>query len=94
MSTDKYAVPFNPSESQAILKLSDGQWLHWRKPRGRSITNFLERRITVFNRANKPPCGLRAQAVFCHAAKSTRNQRSCRKSIHVSMKNQRWVNKL
>lgn len=24
----EYAVPFNQSESQAILKLSDGQWLH------------------------------------------------------------------
>jgi Glyoxalase/Bleomycin resistance protein/Dioxygenase superfamily. len=24
----EYAVPFNPAESQAILKLADGQWLH------------------------------------------------------------------
>ncbi|AFC31175.1 Glyoxalase/bleomycin resistance protein/dioxygenase [Paenibacillus mucilaginosus 3016] len=24
----EYAVPFNPAESQVILKLSDGQWLH------------------------------------------------------------------
>ncbi|BBI31006.1 VOC family protein [Cohnella abietis] len=24
----KYAVPYNPAESQAILKLADGQWLH------------------------------------------------------------------
>ncbi|MFB9273764.1 VOC family protein [Cohnella cellulosilytica] len=24
----EYAVPFNPAESQAILKLTDGQWLH------------------------------------------------------------------
>ncbi|MDQ0116342.1 VOC family protein [Paenibacillus harenae] len=24
----EYAVPYNPAEFQAILKLSDGQWLH------------------------------------------------------------------
>lgn len=30
----EYAVPFNEAEDQAILKLSDGQWLHLVETRG------------------------------------------------------------
>jgi len=36
----EYAVPFNPSEAQAILKLSDGQWLHLVETEGEIDSHF------------------------------------------------------
>lgn len=36
----EYAMPFNPSESQVILKLSDGQWLHLVETEGEIDNQF------------------------------------------------------
>lgn len=36
----EYAVPFNSSENQAILKLSDGQWLHLVETEGEIDNQF------------------------------------------------------
>lgn len=35
-----YAVPYNPSEAQIILKLSDGQWLHLVETKGEVNNQF------------------------------------------------------
>ncbi|MCA0756862.1 VOC family protein [Paenibacillus sp. N4] len=36
----EFAMPFNPSESQVILKLSDGQWLHLVETEGEIDNQF------------------------------------------------------
>ncbi|MCU6795572.1 VOC family protein [Paenibacillus sp. WQ 127069] len=36
----EYAVPFNPAEAQAIMKLSDGQWLHLVETEGEIDSQF------------------------------------------------------
>ncbi|GIO14513.1 hypothetical protein J19TS2_40680 [Cohnella xylanilytica] len=36
----EFAVPYNPSEAQAILRLSDGQWLHLVETEGEVDSQF------------------------------------------------------
>ncbi|TDF98333.1 VOC family protein [Paenibacillus piri] len=38
-----FAVPFNPAEAQAIMKLSDGQWLHLVETGGQVDNQFLNK---------------------------------------------------
>ncbi|MBW7454511.1 VOC family protein [Paenibacillus sepulcri] len=38
-----FAVPFNPEEAQAIMKLSDGQWLHLVETKGNIDNQFVNK---------------------------------------------------